>query len=162
MFLNVNGTDTQFVPQIAGASAAVPDKPERGGGVGVKETSKAKLNDVVRLRVGADLKSALRERAATKEMEGRKMSRLCRALLWAGLTGQETGKLDQAVAELERLRGNLARIGGNLNQVAYWLNSRHELKEKNLSECIKELRPALNECAGTVMELRDGLIQRIR
>lgn len=130
--------------------------------MGEKAMERRAMDAQLVVRVDGDLNAALAARAEAENIPRRKRSRLYRALLWAGLTGQEVGKLDQVLAELKRLQGNLARIGGNLNQVAYWLNSRQELKESDLLECIKELRPTLNECAGSVREVRDGIIRRSR
>ncbi len=113
------------------------------------------------IRIDGELRQALTGRAASEQIGRRKLSRLYRALLWAGLTGTSLEAIAKALTELERVRNHLSRIGSNLNQVARRLNTEDELKERELYEAIKDLRPQFDRCQKLVTELQDGLIRRI-
>lgn len=134
--------------------------------MGEKEKSEpaARVNIAPELHflIDDELRLALQERARAEGVKQRKLSRFCRTLLRAGLAGGWLDGMDKTLTELKALRSELSRIGGNLNQVAHWINSRDELKEKDLLEAIKELRPAFNACTDLAKELHHGLIRRTR
>lgn len=127
-----------------------------------QESASAALSKHLTFRIDGELARDLAARVAAEGIEGRRLSRFYRALLRAGLAGGWLDGADKTLTELKALRGELSRIGGNLNQVAHWLNSRDELKDKELLEVVKELRPAINTCAELERGLYSGIIRRTR
>lgn len=131
-------------------------------GVGEKANDTQAAGRQLVVRINNELRQALTLRAEAEQIGRRKLSRLYRALLWAGLDGDTIKTWGRALDELGGLRENLSRVGGNLNQVAHWLNAKGSLKDKELLAAIEELRPAVKQCYAIVKELKDGIVQRNR
>lgn len=133
-----------------------------GGGVKKQASGGRRLTTFVGIKIDDELREAIQARVASEKIAARKHSRLYRALLRAGLEGDTFKTWGRALDELGALQQNLSRVGGNLNQVAYWLNAKDHLKDKEFLAAIEELRPAVKQCYAIVKELHHGLVRRTR
>jgi hypothetical protein len=131
-------------------------------GGGGKEGSRRKLETVAHVRLDDELRQAIAARAEREKIAPRKVSRLYRALLRAGLEGDAFKTWGRALDELTTMHDNLHRIGINLNQVAHHLNAKGQLKDKDLTAALNELRPAVKKCYETLEELKHGIVRRVR
>lgn len=131
-------------------------------GGGGKGEGRRRWTIFVGLKIDDELRQAIAARAEREQIAPRQHSRLYRALLRAGLEGDTFKTWGRGLDTIQDLHENLARIGGNLNQIAHHANAKGLVKDKELCAALDELRAAVRECDSDIMELRDGIIRRVR